>query len=254
MDNVTLAGANAPAPITQETAIVDVETAKAEWEIYQKLVRELLDDSDYQEYNQGGKLKKFPKKSAWTKLGRAFNVDTEIVDKEFVLTKTGETREAYYCIRATLPNGRTVESDGSCSRHEKGKGNATSHTIRSTAKTRATNRAISELIGAGEVSAEELDPSFDNGTPIKKPEPKKVDLTEPEFIDVDVEVVKDPEPFVKPVVTIDNAEEISRSIINELPERTIPEAYKELARLNKLGVLSDQECEAVKKEIDKVLK
>lgn len=253
MDNVTLAGANAPAPITQETAIVDVETAKKEWETYQRLVRELLDDSDYQEYNQNGELKKFPKKSAWAKLGRAFNVNTQIIDKDFVLTKTGETKEAYYCIRATLPNGRTVESDGSCSRHEKGKGKATSHTIRSTAKTRATNRAISELIGAGEVSAEELDPSFHDGTPIRKPQPKKVDL-EPEFIDVDVEVVKDPEPFVKPVVTIDNAEEIAGSIISELPERTIAEAYKELARLNKLGVLSDQECEAVKVELEKVLK
>ena len=30
------------------------------------------------------------------------------------------------------------------------------HTIMATAKTRATNRAIAELIGAGEVSAEEM--------------------------------------------------------------------------------------------------
>jgi len=154
---------NAPA-IVNETNIstVNVEQALEEWNAYQKLCKSLLNDSDYQEYTtidkKTGKQieKRFPKKSAWVKLGRAFNVNTEIVDKEFVLTKTGETREAYYCIRATLPNGRTVESDGSCSRHENGKSNATSHTIRSTAKTRATNRAISELIGAGEVSAEEI--------------------------------------------------------------------------------------------------
>ena len=161
--------------------IVDVETAKAEWEIYQTLCKELLNDSDYQPYEQNGVLKRFPKKSAWAKLGRAFNVNTEIIDKEFILGKNGETKEAYYCIRATLPNGRTVESDGSCSRHEKGKQHATSHTIRSTAKTRATNRAISELIGAGEVSAEELDPSFQG----RKIRPEEYELIEAEFTTAD---------------------------------------------------------------------
>ena len=170
---------NAIMPI--DNNIVDVETAKAEWEVYQKLCKELLNESDYQPYNQNGKLKKFPKKSAWAKLGRAFNVNTEIIDKEFVLAKNGETKEAYYCIRATLPNGRTVESDGSCSRQEKGKHHATSHTIRSTAKTRATNRAISELIGAGEVSAEELDPSFQG----RKISPEEYDLIEAEFTTAD---------------------------------------------------------------------
>lgn len=151
---------------TNENQIIDVDYALQEWDAYQRLCKDLLTDSDYQVYTKKEKgktiTKRFPKKSAWFKLGRAFNVNTQIIDKEFVLTKTGETKEAYYCIRATLPNGRTVESDGSCSRHEKGKENSTSHTIRSTAKTRATNRAISELIGAGEVSAEELDSSFGN--------------------------------------------------------------------------------------------
>ena len=155
-------------PTTIENNVVDVDHALKEWRAYQRLCKELLDDSDYQEYTQKDKktgkiiTKRSPKKSAWFKLGRAFNVRTKIVEKEFTLTKTGATQEAYYIIRAELPNGRTVESDGSCSRLEKGKKEATSHTIRSTAKTRATNRAIAELIGAGEVSAEELDPSYNN--------------------------------------------------------------------------------------------
>lgn len=224
--------------------VVDVETAKAEWETYQKLVRELLDDSDYQEYNQNGKLKKFPKKSAWAKLGRAFNVNTEIIDKEFVLTKTGETREAYYCIRATLPNGRTVESDGSCSRHEKGKANATSHTIRSTAKTRATNRAISELIGAGEVSAEELDPSFDNGTPVKK----VVDVPAEEItVNTGKDVTVDIEAN-----TIDNAEEIAHSIIEELPSnnRNLLFAKLKLKELLDKRIINEDECPGILKELE----
>ena len=98
----------------------------------------------------------FKKKSAWQKLSRAFNVDTHIVDRDIERTKMGRVREAYYCVRATLPNGRSVESDALCSRSEKGKDKVSDHTIMSTAKTRATNRAIAELIGAGEVSAEEM--------------------------------------------------------------------------------------------------
>lgn len=231
--------------------VVDVETAKAEWETYQKLVRELLDDSDYQEYNQNGTLKKFPKKSAWAKLGRAFNVNTEIIDKEFVLTKTGETREAYYCIRATLPNGRTVESDGSCSRHEKGKGNATSHTIRSTAKTRATNRAISELIGAGEVSAEELDPSFHNGTPVKK----VVDVPAEEItvnIGKDVTVDIEDDELVLEANTIDNAEEIAHSIIEELPSnnKNLLFAKLKLKELLDKRIINEEECPSILKELE----
>ena len=98
----------------------------------------------------------FKKKSAWQKLSRAFNVDTAIVDRDLERTKTGRIKEAYYCVRATLPNGRSVESDALCSRSERGKDKVSDHTIMSTAKTRATNRAIAELIGAGEVSAEEM--------------------------------------------------------------------------------------------------
>ena len=70
--------------------------------------------------------------------------------------KWEEYVKPYYCVRATLPNGRSVESDALCSRSERGKDKVSDHTIMSTAKTRATNRAIAELIGAGEVSAEEM--------------------------------------------------------------------------------------------------
>jgi len=155
----------------QETEIVkvdnvpDVDVAIEQWDAYQRLCKGLLNDNDYQEIivkekDENGnyvKVKRhFKKKSAWQKLSRAFNVDTEIVDHEIERTKMGRVREAYYCVRASLPNGRSVESDALCSRSEKGKDKVSDHTIMSTAKTRATNRAIAELIGAGEVSAEEM--------------------------------------------------------------------------------------------------
>lgn len=155
----------------QESEIVkvdnvpDVDIAIEQWDAYQRLCKGLLNDNDYQEIivkekDEDGnyvKVKRhFKKKSAWQKLSRAFNVDTEIVERDIERTKTCRIKEAYYCVRATLPNGRSVESDALCSRSERGKDKVSDHTIMSTAKTRATNRAIAELIGAGEVSAEEM--------------------------------------------------------------------------------------------------
>ena len=148
--------------------VPNVEIAIKQWEAYQQLCGKngILDESDYQKIivkekdPETGKYvsveREFKKKSAWQKLARAFNVDTSIVERELERTKTGRIKEAYYCIRATLPNGRSVESDALCSRSEKGKDKVSDHTIMSTAKTRATCRAISELIGAGEVSSDEM--------------------------------------------------------------------------------------------------
>lgn len=140
-----------------EILTVDVDNALYEWNAYQELTKKLLDETDYQVH----KGKKYKKKSAWQKYARAFNINTEIVSKEIIRSKTSSVIEAEYTVRATLPNGRYVESDGSCDRREAGKKDMSNHSIKATAKTRATNRAISELIGAGDVSADELDPAFD---------------------------------------------------------------------------------------------
>ena len=158
-------------PVSQETSLVnvdivpDVDTAIEQWDAYQKLCKGLLNETDYQEIEvkekdaDGNYVKvkrHFKKKSAWQKLARAFNVETSIIDRDLQRTKMGRVREAYYCVRATLPNGRSVESDALCSRSERGKDKVSDHTIMTTAKTRATNRAIAELIGAGEVSSDEM--------------------------------------------------------------------------------------------------
>jgi hypothetical protein len=60
--------------------------------------------------------------------------------------------------RATAPNGATADGDGACTFSEKSRGNMapTVHNIRSQAHTRAFNRAVSNLVGFGEVSAEEV--------------------------------------------------------------------------------------------------
>ena len=145
---------NAPALI--EDGIVDVEQSLEAWNNYQALCSKLLTDKDYQLYkDRDGTLKRFPKKSAWFKLGKAFNVNHEIIESTVYRAKNGQVREAYYRVRAWLGN-RSVEADASCDIWEKGKAKASGHDLRTTAETRATNRAISKLIGAGEVSAEEI--------------------------------------------------------------------------------------------------
>lgn len=162
---------------TQEVAELDVDQALEDWNAYQRLTKELLDESDYQETKDG----RFKKKSAWQKYRRAFNINTEIIDKEVIRDKHNRVFEAEYTVRATLPDGCYVESDGSCDRREPGKANASNHTIKATAKTRATNRAISELIGAGEVSYDELDKGLQRKTPNRrnvKRNSKVIDINE----------------------------------------------------------------------------
>lgn len=129
----------------------DVDTALAEWKAYQRITLEMLDESDYQTI----KGKKYKKKSAWRKYARAFNISTEIMSKKISRNEEDHVTEAEFVVRATLPNGRYADGWGNCSSLERGF-NHPQHDIPATAQTRATNRAISDLIGAGEVTAEEM--------------------------------------------------------------------------------------------------
>lgn len=129
---------------------VSVEVAVANFDAYQKLVSGLLKAEDYQKIGD----KQFKKKSAWRKLATAFNLNVVVVKEErkvyddcFVFEITA---------RATAMNGRVMEGTGSCASNER-KFAHTEHDVRATAETRAKNRAISDLIGAGEVSAEEVE-------------------------------------------------------------------------------------------------
>ena len=195
---------NELAPIENNKIIdvVDVDHALEEWRAYQRLTRELLDETDYQTH----KGKKFKTKSAWQKYARAFNINTQIIDKEIVKNDKGFVIEAEYTVRATLPNGRFVESDGSCDRRESGKRDMSNHSIKATAKTRATNRAISELIGAGDVSADELDMGFE-------PKSSNHEIIETEATPADfvtAQELKENEPVSDTVETVDGDEDLDK--------------------------------------------
>ena len=154
---------------------VSVDEALAQWQDYQRLTRELLDDTDYQAIGQ----KRFKKKSAWREYARAFNITDRVTFEDIKRDDVGFPLWARIRVEARANNGRTAEADHECHVSERccerpcRKSSWQSHEccpddcngkrhwshpgdLPATALTRAKNRAISDLIGAGEVSAEEM--------------------------------------------------------------------------------------------------
>jgi len=187
VENEIVAVEESTAPVipnqTEQFDLVDIKGAAAFMNNYQEAIKALLTPEDYQTIAN----KDFKKKSAWRKLATAFRISDEIVNEQLEYDDLNQIVRARYRVRCTLPNGRTAEGVGVCSIFDKIRYNATKknpadaetpshfelrgrfsnaeHDVPSTAHSRAKNRAIADLIGAGEVSAEEIG------------EPKKVQRT-----------------------------------------------------------------------------
>jgi hypothetical protein len=186
--NATLLPSESTAIAIRGPLAIDVPARLEEWKQYQELTKQLLDPSDYQSIGK----KKFKKKSAWRKYARAFSLSELIpmkadgapdidavvqvvmraqdgyplVTRAFsVVEGPGGRRGTGYhevhvkekCCPAQCPRAKwndhtccAADCDGRVHWSHPGDGPATAHT-------RAKNRAISDLIGAGEVSAEEMD-------------------------------------------------------------------------------------------------
>ena len=144
-------------------ALPDVDYAVALQSRYLEICRKLLTDEDYAEI----KGKKARKRSGWAKLRRAFNIETWIDSEERI--EVGDDWGYKFVVSAKLPIRRQEEADGLCMKSELEGSNIfpTEHNVRAKALTRAKNRATSDLLGAGTVSAEELE------TTASRPESKK---------------------------------------------------------------------------------
>lgn len=107
--------------------------------------------------------KTFRKKGYWRAIRVAFNltVTCERETREVLgtLDNGGENYVYSVTYRAASSSGVSVTGDGTCAAAEKQRGRlaATEHNVRSHAHTRAFNRAVSNLVGFGEVSAEEVE-------------------------------------------------------------------------------------------------
>lgn len=146
-------------PASREVLMpMDTEQVIAGMKAYQELLRGLLEPSDW----QGTGKDKFLKKSGWRKIARAFNLSVTKVSSKIERDGEGNPIRAEVVARATAPNGQVQDGDGYCSideprfASEKGR-RKLENDLRATATTRAKNRAISDLVGMGEVSAEEVD-------------------------------------------------------------------------------------------------
>lgn len=148
----------------KEAHRADLEFYRAILIPYEKRVTQdgvVVQESDYARVPRRVKVKgrwvteyvDAPKRSAFRKLARFYNVCTEITEK----TKERHGDGSYswhYTVRASARNGVYTEGDGSCTSTEKV--DMREHDVRATAHVRAENRAISGLLGFGQVSAEEF--------------------------------------------------------------------------------------------------
>ena len=130
----------------------DVKGALEIMRAFQELKQKVLDANDMVTISG----KQYIKRSGWRKIAMAFNISTEVVKIE--REKIDNVYVVRVIARATAPGGRISEEAGVCDSTEFERGNlqGTLHNIETKAVTRAINRAISNLVGGGEVSAEEI--------------------------------------------------------------------------------------------------
>lgn len=137
----------------------DADEVKTAMTAYQQAVAAVLDESDWQNAGRG---ERFIKKSGWRKIAKAFGLSVSRVESGVERDSEGNPVRAFAVFRATAPNGQSQDGDGYCSvdesRFQKDSGRKKlENDMRATATTRAKNRAISDLVGMGEVSAEEVE-------------------------------------------------------------------------------------------------
>jgi hypothetical protein len=99
------------------------------------------------------------RKPGWMKYAMALGISTDFYDETHEVIRFGGVEVmVFHCTgKATAPNGRHAVAAGSASSDEGKPWAKTLHGIRAMAQTRAVLRAVSNLVGGGEVSAEELD-------------------------------------------------------------------------------------------------
>ena len=99
--------------------------------------------------------RQFRKKGYWRAVRAAFALKVSCVSEERIESNGDWGYSVLY--RAEGRNGMSADGDGVCMGAEKAERQRSVHNVRSHAHTRAFNRAVSNLVGFGEVSAEEVE-------------------------------------------------------------------------------------------------
>jgi hypothetical protein len=125
------------------------------------LKKNLVDKSDYAMYKfknpetKQWERKPAMKKSGFRKLIIGFGISINLIEKRY-FQEDGDTH-AEAIVKATLPNGQSMDGIALKSASEYGGRRWTRHDLEATAYTKAVNRAVGDLVGIGEVSYEELE-------------------------------------------------------------------------------------------------
>lgn len=168
--------------------VQSIDTIVEAYNEYNRLKERLLTENDYQTI----KGKTCIRKSGFRKLACAFWISTEITKENRINLEKSFVYEI--TVRATAPNWRFVEACASCSSIEK-EFSHLENDVRATAQTRACNRAISDIIWGGEISAEEAD---DSKSPSYQSQPK-AENKNPEPV-LTQEELENSEPHMKGIV------------------------------------------------------
>lgn len=186
--------------LTQRMTVNQVEEAFREYQDLQRRLDALMPEQILV-IGKGKNEQRFRKKGYWRAVKKWARLDVRVLKEERI--QIDDDWGYLVTMRATSPDGTSEDGDGSCMSSEKrvykkdwdgwerggkrgppkpmkdrdGKPvideyetskNATVHNVRAHAMTRAKNRAISDLVGFGEVSAEEL-----SGQRRTEPEPSR---------------------------------------------------------------------------------
>jgi hypothetical protein len=146
---------------------LDITQQKDAMRLYQEGLREILADSDWQDAGRGNR---FVKKSGWRKIAAWFDLSIELLRDEVERDEDNQVSRACVWARALAPSGRFADGDGYCDVTETRFNRDSArqkleNDLRGTATTRAVNRAISNLVGMGAVSAEEVSDPQQPGLP-----------------------------------------------------------------------------------------
>jgi hypothetical protein len=146
-----MAEGQAITPLEPVKPLVSPEQASKGREEFEALKTSLLRLDDYQTI--AGKA--YIKKSGWRMLAVYFGISDRIIESERREREDGSFTWRIVA-EARAPNGRTSVGVAICDSAER-KFSHAEHNTYSTAHTRAKNRAISDLVAGGQVSAEELE-------------------------------------------------------------------------------------------------
>ena len=216
--------------------LVTSEEALKAFNEYQLLKKKLRGEGDFVEFTDSkGQKKEAPTKQWRTKLTRFFGISVEIVKEEVEYLQDGSFVYKVTA-RAKAPNGLYMEADGSCwskTKEKAGMGKDIYHLTRSHAITRAKNRAVLELVGFGEVSAEEIEE--ETGAPKVHQTPKHQEEAQKGYWAKIWEMVKE-----KGIKQKDLFEFLGVKSIKEIPQEKM-EKFKEILEALAFGIIDFDE-------------